>query len=129
MSASASHPNDRGLEEVRAAVLDVEPEAASLHAAMKNGDHAATISIVKDLMEKRPDDQDLPTLYHRSLFNAGAAELRAINLVRAETFLMEFDSVKPGDTEVQRILAFIDTYKSRPVDMQLEIFVGSIVER
>jgi len=129
MSELASHPNDRGLEEVRAAVLDVEPEAANLHAAMKNGDHPATISIVKDLMEKRPDDQDLPTLYHRSLFNAGVAELRAINLVRAETFLREFDSVKPGDAEVQRILAFIDTYKSRPVDMQLEIFVGSLVER
>jgi hypothetical protein len=30
---------------------------------------------------------------------------------------------------VQRILEFINTYKTRPVDMQLKIFVGSLSER
>jgi len=129
MSGLAAYPNDPGLEGVRAAVLEVEPEAANLHVAIKNGDHPAAISITKDLMEKWPVDQDLPALYEQSLFNAGLAELRAINLATAETYLMEFDAVKPGDAEVRRILAFIDTYKERPVDMQLEIFVGSLVER
>jgi len=129
MSELAAHPNDQGLEAVRAAVLEVEPEAANLHAAIKRGDYPATISMTKDLMEKWPVDVDLPTLYHRSLFNAGVAELRAINLASAETYLTEFDATQPGDAEVNRILAFIDTYKNRPVDMQLKIFVGSIVER
>jgi tetratricopeptide (TPR) repeat protein len=129
MSELAAHPNDAGLEELRTAVLAVEPEAANLYAVIKNGDHPAAISITKDLMEKWPVDQDLPALYHQSLFNAGVAELRAINLDMAETYLKEFDAAKPEDAEVRRILAFIETYKGRPVDMQLEIFVGSIIER
>ncbi len=129
MSELAVHPNDPGLGEVRVAVLEVEPEAANLHDATRKGDFPAVISITKDLMEKWPVDQDLPALYHRSLFNAGVAELRAINLASAETYLSELDTAKPDDAEVRRILAFIDTYKNRPVDMQLQIFVGSIVER
>ena len=47
----------------------------------------------------------------------------------AEGFLTELSVIQPDDAEVQRILEFIDTYKSRPVDMQLEIFIGSIAER
>ena len=129
MSELATYPNDAGLEEVRAAVLEVEPEAANLHHAIKNGDHPVAISITKDLMEKWPVDQDLPLLYQDSLFNAGVIELRAINLSAAETYLKEYDTLKPDDAEVRRILVFIETYKGRPVDMQLEIFVGSIVER
>jgi tetratricopeptide (TPR) repeat protein len=129
MSELAVHPKDPGLEAVRAAVLELEPQAANLHRAIENDDHAVAISLTKDLMEKWPVDQDLATLYHRSLFNAAVAELRAINLARAESYLKEFDSVKPNDPEVRRILAFIETYKNRPRDMQLQIFVGNIVER
>jgi len=129
MSELKAHPNDPGLEEVRAQILAMEPEAANLHAATNSGHHPAAMSIAKDLMEKRPDDQDLPEYYQRSLFNAGVAELRAINLAAAENYLKEFGAQQPDDEEVQRILAFIETYKERPVDMQLEIFVGSIVER
>jgi hypothetical protein len=129
MSELAAHPNDQELEKVRAAVLEVEPEAANLHVTVRTGDYPATISITKDLMERWPVDQDLPALYHRSLFNAAVAELRAINLASAEAYLLEFDSAKPDDAEVRRILAFIDTYKNRPPDMRLQIFVGSIVER
>ncbi len=129
MSELAAHPNDPGLEELRAAILNVEPEASSLHNTIRNRDHAATIGITKELMEKWPVDQDLPELYHRSLFNAAVAELRAINLARAEAYLNEFDALNPDDPEVRRILAFIETYKDRPRDMQLQIFVGNIVER
>jgi len=129
LSELVAHPGDPGLEAVRAQILEVEPGAAALLAAVDNRNHPAAISIAKDLMEKHPNDRDLPTLYHRCLFNAGVAELRAINLTTAETFLLEFDAQQPNDTEVQRILAIISTYRGRPVDMQLEIFVRSIVDR
>jgi hypothetical protein len=67
--------------------------------------------------------------YDRFLFNAALAELRAFNLPNAETLLTELQQRQPEDEEIQRILEFVDTYKTRPVDMQLEIFVGSLSDR
>ena len=67
--------------------------------------------------------------YDRGLFNASMAELRAFNLSGAEGYLTELAIRQPDDQEVQRILLFIDTYKGRPVDMQLKIFVGSLADR
>jgi len=125
----AAYPKDPGLDAIRKEILALEPDAAPLFRAVERGDYPAAISVAKGLMEKHPGDQDLPALYHRCLFNAAAAELRAINLSAAKVYLSEFDARQPNDTEVQRILAFIETYKARPVDMQLEIFVRSIVER
>ena len=63
------------------------------------------------------------------LFNAALAELRAFNLPNAETYLNELQQRQPGDSEILRILEFVKTYKSRPVDMRLEIFVGNLSER
>ena len=67
--------------------------------------------------------------YERYLFNAALAQLRAFNLSNAETYLKELQQRQPEDDEIRRILEFVDTYKTRPVDMQLEIFVGSLSER
>jgi outer membrane protein assembly factor BamD (BamD/ComL family) len=119
-------PNDPSLEEVRAQIMDVEPDAASLYQAMADDDYRAALGITKDLMERYPDETDLETFYDRSLFNAGLAELRAFNLSEAEVFLAELLERQPDDEEVPRMLEFINLYKARPVDMQLEIFVGSI---
>ena len=47
----------------------------------------------------------------------------------AENYLVELKDRQPEDEEIARILDFIDTYKTRPVDMQLEIFIGSLSER
>ena len=57
------------------------------------------------------------------------AEMRAFNLTAADGFLKELAQRQPGDEEVGRILEFVESYKTRPVDMQLEIFVGSIALR
>jgi len=122
-------PNDPGLEQVRLEILEIEPEAAVLYSAVAAGDFRAAIAICRDLMEKRPDDPEVPAFYERTLFNAGMAELRAFNLPQAEGYLAELAQRQPEDEEVQRVLEFVETYKSRPVDMQLEIFVGSIASR
>ena len=80
-------------------------------------------------MAKYPDDSELVATYERILFNAALAELRSFKLPDAESYLTDLQQRQPEDEEVQRILDFIDTYKTRPVDMQLEIFVGSLSER
>jgi len=122
-------PNDPGLESVRLEILEVEPEAAVLQSAVAEGDFRAAIAICRDLLENRPDDAEVIDFYERTLFNAGMAELRAFNLPQSESYLAELAQRQPDDVEVQRVLEFVETYKSRPVDMQLEIFVGSIASR
>jgi len=124
-----AYPNDPGLEEVRLQILEVEPVAADLYSAVRTGDHRAALDIAKGLLERRADDPEVIEAYDRFLFNTALAELRAFNLTGAEAYLTEFQQRQPGDDEVQRILEFVDTYKSRPVDMQLEIFIGSVSER
>jgi tetratricopeptide (TPR) repeat protein len=122
-------PNDPGLETVRLEILEIEPEAAALQSAVVEGDFRAAIAISRDLLEKRPDDGEVKDFYDRTLFNAGMAELRAFNLPQSEGYLTELAERQPEDVEVQRVLEFVETYKTRPVDMQLEIFVGSIASR
>jgi hypothetical protein len=129
MSELRAHPKDPGLEEVRQQILEVEPAAADLHGAVRSGDYRAAIDLSKALLEKRPGDSEVVAAYDRFLFNAALAELRAFNLADAETYLAELQQRQPEDEEIQRILEFVDTYKTRPVDMQLEIFVGSLSER
>jgi tetratricopeptide (TPR) repeat protein len=129
MSELRAHPNDPGLEDVRQQILEVEPAAAELHNAVRSGDYRAAIDLSKALLEKRPDDPEVVAACDRFLFNAAIAELRAFNLSNAETYLTELQQRQPEDEEIQRILEFVDTYKTRPVDMQLEIFVGSLSER
>ncbi len=123
------HPNDPGLEAVRQQVLEHEPEARPLWKAMADGDYRAAVGIARDLLDTRPDDREVVDIYERSLFNAGMTELRAFNLNESERFISELAERHPDDDEVQRVLQFINTYKSRPADMQLEIFVGSIPMR
>jgi hypothetical protein len=129
MAALKDHPNDPGLVELRLEILEAEPEAANLHGAFEAGDRRATLSIAKDLLDVRPDDQEVMVFYDRELFNAAMAELRAFNLSGAEGYLTELGVRQPDDQEVQRILLFVDTYKGRPVDMQLKIFIGSLADR
>jgi tetratricopeptide (TPR) repeat protein len=120
-----AHPNDPGLEAVRQQILEVEPLAADLYSARRSADHQKAVDITKRLLEKYPDNPDLMATYDR----AALAELRAFKLPNAESYLTKLQQRQPQDEEVQRILDFINTYKSRPVDMQLEIFIGSLSER
>jgi len=129
MSELRAHPNDPGLEAVRQQILEVEPVVVDLYGAIRSGDHKAALDLSKGLLEKRPGDSEMVAAYDRFLFNAAIAELRAFNLSNAETYLKELQQRQPEDSEIPRILEFVDTYKTRPIDMQLEIFVGSLSER
>ena len=129
MSELRAHPNDPGLEELQLQILEMEPAAADLYGSVRAGDYRAAIDLSKSLLLKRPDDSEVVAAYDRFLFNAALAELRAFNLSSAESYLTELQQRQPEDGEISRILEFVDTYKTRPVDMQLEIFIGSLSER
>ena len=129
MSELRAHPNDPGLEAVRQQILEVEPVVVDLYGAIRSGDHQAALDLSKGLLEKRPGDSEMVAAYDRFLFNAAIAELRAFNLSNAESYLKELQQRQPEDSEIPRILEFVDTYKTRPIDMQLEIFVGSLSDR
>ncbi len=68
-------------------------------------------------------------IHDRSLFNAALSALRSYNLAGARNHLQRLGQRQPQDTDVIRILDFISSYMNRPVDMQLEIFVGSLENR
>ena len=129
MSELRAHPNDPGLEDVRQRILEVEPVAVDLYGAVKAGNHQAAINLSKALLAKRPDDSEVDAALDRFLFNAALAELRAFNLSNAESYLTELQQRQPEDGEIPRILEFVETYKTRPIDMQLEIFIGSLSDR
>jgi hypothetical protein len=130
MSELRSHPNDPGLQDVKQKILEMEPAAAGLYGAVRSGDYRAAIDLSTALLEKRPGDSEVVAAHDRFLFNAALAELRAFNLSNAESYLVELQKRHPEeDPEIQRILEFVATYKTRPADMQLEIFVGSLSER
>jgi len=129
MQGLRRHPTDSGLESLRQQILQIEPDAASLYTAVATANYTAAVSIAKDLLGLHPDQADVASVYERCLFNAAMAELRAYNLTAAESYLTALRARQPDDPEVQRILDFIASYKVRPVDMQLEIFIRSIEER
>ncbi len=122
-------PDDPGLRQVRAEALEIEPRLASWERALARRDFAAALAVARTLAERHPGDPDVAAALERALFDAGVAELRKYNLTGGEQLLAELARRRPEDAEVRRILEFIRTYKARPVDMQLKIFIGSIHER
>ena len=129
MGGLARHPTDTGLEDLRNEIRVIEPDVAPLYNAISSANYSAAASIAKDLVELHPDQADVADIYDRCLFNSSMAELRTYNLTAAESYLRVLQTRQPDDQEVQRVLDFIASYKVRPVDMQLEIFIRSIAIR
>jgi tetratricopeptide (TPR) repeat protein len=123
------HPRDAGLASLRADILSIEPRLASLHTALSSGRWDAAVGLALELEESHPEWADIGMAANRSLFNASLAQMRAYNLTAAESYLRQLDGRSPDDPEVARVLEFVERYKSRPVDMQLRIFIRSLKER
>jgi hypothetical protein len=124
-----SHPGDGGLLEIVDRAEAMDPRVATLRSQLANRNHRAAVNTAHDLVDAYPNQPDLIEALERSLFNASLAELRTYNLTGARSYLDQFVALKPADDEVRRILEFIDTYKARPVDMQLKVFIQSLDER
>lgn len=124
-----AHPDDPGLLKLREDVNEIQPEVGSLFAAMRSKNYRTAVGIARDLLAQHPSQTEINEILDRCLFNAALAELKTYNLAGAETFLRQLRDRRPEDAEVERILSFTASYKTRPVDMQLEIFVGSLKPR
>jgi tetratricopeptide (TPR) repeat protein len=124
-----AYPDDSGLIEIRQMVIDSEPEAPALEAALRTRNYRTAVSISEDLLQQYPGQGDLRVVLERSLFNAALAESRAYNLTGAENHLTRLLGLKPDDEEAVRFLEFVQKYKVRAADMRLEIFIRSMNER
>ena len=124
-----SYPRDGGLLAIVEQVEGREPLAATLSGQLAARNHRGAAGTARDLLIRYPGQADLVQTLERSLFNAALGELRTYNLTGARSFLDELTGLEPNDEEVNRVLEFIDSYKARPVDMQLKVFIQSLGER
>ena len=123
------HPDDKGLQEIRRQVMEIEPEVEVLAGAIRSHDYRMAVSLTEDLLQQYRGQGDLQVVLERSLFNAALAEARAYNLTGAENHLQRLLELKPNDEEATRFLEFVTKYKVRAADMRLEIFIRSMDER
>jgi hypothetical protein len=129
MAGLDQHPQDDGLSDLRQRVLAEDQRFASLYNAMIGNKYTAAAGISGDIVDDHPSWLDVAAVLEKSLFNAALAEMRAYNLTAADSYLQRLEKIHPGDPEVARVRDFVDRYKARPVDMQLQIFIRSLKER
>jgi tetratricopeptide (TPR) repeat protein len=129
MDGLARFPEDAVLLELKSDIEHSEPAVSVLHTSLASAKYQTAGGIARDLLERYPQQPDIAEVLTRSLFNAALAELRVYNLTGATGHLRELDELVPNDEVVQRMLEFVEKYKARPVDMQLQVFIGSIEPR
>jgi hypothetical protein len=129
MDGLARYPEDAALLELKREIERAEPMTSVLHTSLASSKYQTAAGVARDLLERYPQQPDLVEVLERSMFNAALAELRAYNLTGAAGYLRELDELAPDDEVVVRMLEFVDKYKARPVDMQLQVFIGSIDPR
>jgi len=122
-------PGDPGLLDLKDEISRIDSQVLPLFRAMERKDYRTIASLGLELERAYPGQTQLHKLVNRSLFNAAIHELRNYNLTGARQLLLELQDRKPDDAEVTRILKVVAKYVKKPVDMQLQIFVGSIEER
>ena len=122
----AQHPGDAGLLDLKEQIALIEPRIKALFTALAKNNFQAGVDLAGELAERHPDQEGLGLILDRCLFNAALSDLRSYNLTGAREHLIRLQERRPDDSDVARILDFISSYTNRPVDMQLEIFVGSL---
>ncbi len=129
MDGLARFPEDSALTEIKQEIEQAEPMMEVLYASLATSKYQTATGIARDLLEQYPQQADIVEVFERSMFNAALAELRVYNLTGAAGYLHELDERNPNDEVVDRMLEFVEKYKARPVDMQLQVFIGSIDPR
>ncbi len=122
-------PQDPGLVELQERIVALEPLARSLNGALAERNFRAAVGLADEYLGRHPGADDGAAALDRSLFNAALAELRGYNLTGAEVYLRRLQQRHPDDTEVLRVLEFVDRYKASPVDIQFQTFTRSLSDR
>ena len=122
----SQHPGDSGLLDLKEQITSIEPRVSVLFGALSKRDFQTGTTLAQEMAERHTDQEGFGLILDRCLFNAALANLRSYNLTGARGYLNRLQERHPDDKDVSRILDFISSYSSRPVDMQLEIFIGSL---
>ncbi len=125
----AAHPHDGGLVELRERIAAQEKRIPALVHARQQHDYETASNLARELLNTYPGLDELHKELERDLFDLAISELRNYNLTGAEGHLRQLERLTPDDAETKRILEFVSSYKTRPVDMQLKIFIASLRER
>lgn len=124
-----SHPHDAGLMEMKDRIAAQDRRIPGLVHARLAGDYETAVGMAHDLLQDAPKNAEITDELRRDLFNLAVARLRSYNLTGAEANLEELATLAPDDQEVSRVLDFVAKYKTRPVDMQLKVFIQSLETR
>lgn len=73
--------------------------------------------------EAEPGNRDVTRLMVDSYYNMGLRELKRMDTKQALAHLREAQQLAPDDRDLQRQIAFTETYQSRPKDMLYRIYV------
>ncbi len=122
----SQHPGDSGLLDLKQQITEFEPDLSGLFGALEKDDYQSGVHLAEALAGRHTDQEGFSLILDRCLFNAALDHLRAYNLTTARGYLRRLQERHPDDGDVARILEFISSYTNRPVDMQLEIFIGSL---
>ncbi len=124
-----AHPQDLGLVELKERISDLDSDLTPLHNALKKKDFTTASGLARDLASRHPDRPEFGSAYARCLFNGALTKLRTYNLNGAHADLTRLLQEVPDDDEAKRVAEFVGRYRSRPVDMQLEIYIASLKDR
>ncbi|HYN21091.1 MAG TPA: hypothetical protein VE078_09035 [Thermoanaerobaculia bacterium] len=106
----------------------VEPIAAQVHLFEQHEWEPALRDLWR-LREKDPGNRDITRLMVDSYYNLGLRDLQRMDTARAVANFREGLGLGPEDKELQRQLAFAQTYQERPKDMLYRIYVKHLALR
>jgi tetratricopeptide (TPR) repeat protein len=128
-SGLRDHPRDGELNRIKEQILEVEPAIGALYRAEESGDSAAALAAARQLTASDPDHEGYAASLDQHLFNAAVDQIKSHNLAGGTELLSELLEREPSDDEARQVLEFIETYKRRPSDMQLKVFIKSLSKR
>ncbi|HEX5717170.1 MAG TPA: hypothetical protein VF179_13480 [Thermoanaerobaculia bacterium] len=79
--------------------------------------------------EAEPGNRDVTRLMVASYYNMGLRELKRMDTKQALAHLREAQELAPDDRDLQRQIAFTETYQTRPKDMLYRIYVQHLPMR
>ncbi|HEX6861495.1 MAG TPA: hypothetical protein VF414_01705 [Thermoanaerobaculia bacterium] len=106
----------------------VEPLAAQLN-LIEQSEWEIALRDLWRMHEAEPGNRDVTRLMVDSYYNLALRELKRMDTKQALAHLREAQQLAPDDRDLQRQIAFTESYLSRPKDMLYRIYVTHLPQR
>jgi tetratricopeptide (TPR) repeat protein len=121
-------------EDVEAAevLTKAREQVAAMGTAVKaynEQDYQTAIRLFWDLHRKDTKNQDVEDFLFRSYFNDAIQDLQAGNSTKSADSFKEASSLRPGDAEAKRHLAFVRKYSKGATDLLARIYIKHLTPR